>query len=76
MHSHHIKLSGSVTTMSEFLFFNSSPPSATYMSVNPASIGSDNGLSHILHQAIIEINARLLSIGPLGTHFSEISIKI
>ena len=44
--------------------------------MNPVSIGSDNGLSPIRRQAIIETNARLLSDGPLGTHSSEISIKI
>ena len=40
------------------------------------SIGSNNGLSPIRHQAIIKTNAGLLSIGPLGTNFSEILIKI
>ena len=39
-------------------------------------IASDNGLSPILCQAIISSKAGLLSIGPLGTNFSEISIKI
>ena len=32
---------------------NSSPPSATYESVNQVSIDSDNGLLPIRHQAII-----------------------
>ena len=40
------------------------------------SIGSDNGLSPGRHQAIIWTKARILLIGPLGTNFSEISIKI
>ena len=39
-------------------------------------IGSDNGLSSDRRQAIIWINAGILSIGPLGTNFSEILIKI
>ena len=39
------------------------------------SIGSDNGLSPGRRQAIIWTNAELLLIGPLGTNFSEISIK-
>ena len=39
-------------------------------------IGSDNGLSHDRRLAIIWTNARLLLIGPLGTNFSEILIKI
>ena len=39
-------------------------------------IGSDNGLSPGRRQAIIQNNARLLLIEPLGTNFSEISIGI
>ena len=39
-------------------------------------IGSDNGLSPGRGQAIIYTNAGLLLIGPLGTNFSEILIKI
>ena len=38
-------------------------------------IGSDNGLSPDRRQAIIGTNAGILSIGPLGTNFSEILIK-
>ena len=41
-----------------------------------ATIGSDNGLSPGPRQAIIWTNARKLLIGPLGTIFSEILIKI
>ena len=40
------------------------------------SIGSDNGLAPNRRQAIILTNAGLLSIGTLGTNFSEIVIKI
>ena len=40
------------------------------------SIGSDNGLSSARHQAITWTNAHILSIGPLGTNFREICIKI
>ena len=47
-----------------------------YASVNRISIGSDNGLSPIRRQAIFETNDGLFSIGPLGTHFSEILIKM
>ena len=47
-----------------------------YASGNEAIIGSDNGLSPVRRQAIIWINADLLSIGILGTNFSEILIKI
>ena len=47
-----------------------------YASVNWVSCGSDNGLSPIQRQAIIETNAGLLSIGPLWTNFSEIVINI
>ena len=39
-------------------------------------IGSDNGLSPGRRQAIIWTKAGLLLIGPLGTNFSEILIKI
>ena len=39
-------------------------------------IGSDNGLLPVQHQAITSTNADLLSIGPLGTNFSEILIKV
>ena len=44
--------------------------------MNRFNIGPNNGLSPIQCQAIIWTNARLLSIGPLGTNFSEILIKI
>ena len=40
------------------------------------SIVSDNGLLPGRLQAIIWINAGILFIGPLGTNFSEILIKI
>ena len=39
-------------------------------------IGSDNGLSPERRQAIIWTSAVILSIGPLGTNFSEIWIEI
>ena len=42
-----------------------------YASVYRISIGSDNGLAPIRCQAIIETNAELLSIGLLGTNYSE-----
>ena len=37
---------------------------------------SDDGLSPIHRQAIILTNAGLLLIGPLGTNFNEILVKI
>ena len=40
------------------------------------TIGSENGLSPGRRQAIIWTNAGILLIGPYGTNFSEISIKI
>ena len=40
------------------------------------TIGSDNDLSPGRRQAIIWTNAGILLIGPLGTNFSEFSIKI
>ena len=39
---------------------------------NLTIIGSDNGLSPGRRQAIIWTNTGILSIGPLGTNFSEI----
>ena len=44
-----------------------------YISV---SIGSDNGLMPIRCQTVFITNGELLSIGPLGTNFSVILIKI
>ena len=44
--------------------------------MNKPPFGSDNGLSPGRHQAISCINAAILSIGPLGTKFSEIWIEI
>ena len=44
--------------------------------MNQIGIGSDNGLSPIRRQAIIWTSAGLLSIGPLGTSFSQIRIQI
>ena len=43
---------------------------------NLTIIGSDNGLSPGRRQAIIWINAGILLIGPLGTNFNEMLIKI
>ena len=43
---------------------------------NLTIIGSDNGLSPERRQAIIWTNVGILSIGPLGTNFSEIVIEI
>ena len=39
-------------------------------------IGSDNGLLLGQHQAIIQTDAEIFLISPLGTNFSEIRIKI
>ena len=44
--------------------------------MNRVSIGSDNGVSPIRYQAIIQTNAGFLSTGPVGTNLSEIVIKI
>ena len=43
---------------------------------NLTIIVSDNGLTPGRRQAIIWTNAGILLIGPLGTNFSEISIRI
>ena len=44
--------------------------------IKPNIIGSDNGLSPGLRQAIIWTNAEILLTGPLGTNFREIVIEI
>ena len=54
----------------------SSPKDRIYASANWVSIGSGNGLSPVRCQAITWTNADLLSIGLLGTTFSEIRIGI
>ena len=58
-----------------YFISNSSPPSATYMSVNWVSIGSGNGLLPVLHLAITWTNGDILPIEPLGTKLSEILIE-
>ena len=55
---------------------NSLRPSDTYVSVNYATISSDNGASPVGRQAIIWTNAGLLSIEPEKTNFNEILIEI
>ena len=62
------KAGGPTTFLTEF--------QTLYVSVNWVRIGSGNGLSPVWHQAITWTNAGLLSIGRLGTNFSEIQIKI
>ena len=47
-----------------------------YAVLNLPIIGSDNGLTPGRRQAIIWTSARILSIRPLGTNFSEILIEI
>ena len=50
---------------------------ATHICVSELTIiGSDNGLSPGRRQAIIWTNDGILSIGPLGTNFSEILFGI
>ena len=44
--------------------------------VNLTIIGSDNGLSPGLRQAITWTNVGILLIGHLGTNFSEMLIEI
>ena len=46
------------------------------LSVNWVNIGSGNGLSPVLCQAITWTSADLLSIESLGTYFSDIQIEI
>ena len=52
-------------------------PSVAYIFIgNLTIIGSDSSLSPGRRQAIIWTNDEILLIGPLGTNFSEILIKI
>ena len=56
---------------------NSLRPSDDYICVgNLTTIGSDNGLSPGLRQAITWTNVGMLLIGPLRTNFSEMLIEI
>ena len=59
------------------VIFNSSSASvAKIPAVNRASIGSDIGFCSIRYQANIYKSVGLLSMGPLGTKFTGIRIKI
>ena len=61
----------------ELIFtFNSTPPSAAYVSTIWVSIVSGNGLPPLQCQAITWTNTDLLWMRPLGTNFSEIWIEI
>ena len=70
----HISLMYSHAAMQKKI--NSLRPSDSYMVCKLTIIASDNGLSPGRRQAIIWNNAGILSIGLLGTNFSEILIKI
>ena len=61
---------GSINFDDEYIF------SGIYELMNWVSIGSGNGLSPVLHQAITQTNADILSIGLLETNFNEILIDI
>ena len=63
-------------SLSSVFRVNWSSPCAGYMSVNWVSIGSNNGLLPIRHQAIIFTNVGLLSTGLQGTNFRECLTKI
>ena len=52
------------------------PPTYMYMSLKWTIIDSGTGLSPVRRQAITWTNAGLLSIGLVGTNFSEILIRI
>ena len=70
-----LKILGSYTMLVK-LNLTHLPMYRIYASVNWVSIGSDNGLSPIQRQAIIWTYIGLLSIEPLWTNLSEISIKL
>ena len=63
-----------VTKMKSVVDITSSPIKAycrIYASMNRVNVGSDNGLTPIRRQTTIQTNTGLLSIGPLGTQFSN-----
>ena len=63
----------SITSLNEFTHWGR----VTHICVSNLTItGSDNGLSPVRCQAIIWTNAGILSIGSLGTNFSEILLRI
>ena len=66
LNTHLLILRGNI----HFAWLTQPPPSAAYM-----RWWSRNGLSPVRRQAITWTNADLLSIGPLGTNFSEIRIQ-
>ena len=73
------KLSPCKTLITIHIHVNSSPLVPHICLGNWVSIDSGKGLSPVQHQAITWTNAELLSllsIGPVGTNFSEILIKI
>ena len=57
----------------ENLIFLTHLPRVLHICVKYISIGSDNGLSPVQHQAIIWTNAGLLPIRPLGINFYQTS---
>ena len=65
-----VSVDSAISSVISYLTVNSLRPSDAYI------FGSDNGLSPVRRQAIIWTNDGILSIGPLGTNFSEILIKI
>ena len=59
-----------------YIVINSLRPNDAYIYVSKLSIiGSDIGLSLGRRQAIIWTNSGILSIGPLGTNFTEMLTK-
>ena len=65
-----------VTTSAEVTWSLMLRDAYVYAPVNWVIIGSGNGSAPVWHQAITWTNADLLPIGPLGTNFIDIWIKI
>ena len=60
----------------KFLLSSNHLDQATHICVSkPYNFGSDNGLSPVRYHTIIWTNANLLSVGPLATNVSRISMK-
>ena len=79
--SHSFHVVAQILNMKVWSTLNSNPLThwgrVTHICVsNLTTIGSDNDLSPERCQAIIQTNAGILSIAPLGINFSEISMEI
>ena len=75
-HTYDTQMAHNTSTLGSVLAPGTSNGDSTvYALVNWVSTGSGNGLSPVRRQAITWTNGGLLSVGLLGTNFSEIRIR-